>query len=81
MRLGYDRLRPYNRHLIPRAAVELATAALRTPAAPLLEEVGNSFVLAAITQLTQPFDFDRPVAGSALAARDEPINAAEIEPF
>lgn len=50
-------------------------------AAPLLEEVRNALLGAAVAQLAQPLDLHLPVLGTRLSPGYEPVDARQVEPF
>src|SRR5689334_245344 len=67
------------RHLIPAAALQLATTLLRRPPTPLLEEARHSGMKAGVADAGDPPDIKRPVPRPGFATSYNPVDAIQSE--
>src|SRR5438105_3978121 len=68
-----------SRELVPSAAVELAAAGLRRTAAPLFVEERDAGPRALVADLPHPFRIARAGTRPGLPARDDPVDAFQIQ--
>src|SRR5713226_3292904 len=67
------------REFIVSLAVETSSGSGLANAAPLLEEEGNSALLALIPKGQNPFFLHRPGASSALATDNHPVDTSQVQ--